>query len=304
MPTAQITNLAPELISQVFCSMQDFLSATNLSKTSHRFQAVWQQDIDHISHAIHQHSIECTPQVYEYLSVSIEAGKTILRGDNREKAIAKTLILIDRASNADKAFSKFVEFVAHRSPVDAAITPTTRRDFIKAYHRAWTMATRAPQLPPYQMVMRMDLFELLQLGEVLDWMLMLTNHLDRAELGYSYNLQDLFTRADYSEASFHSWSHVVGNVEKLICNFTLLIDDDAINQKTWEVRQTVSCKALMYDTCHPGDPWWPKGKRLMLADFVHLFPGTSEMDVMLADFVHLFPGTSEMDGSFADWVLD
>ena len=116
MPTAQFTNLAPELISQVFCSMEDFLSASNLSKTSHKFQAIWQQDIDRITHAIHQHSIECTHQVYEYLSVSIEAGKTILRGDKREIAIAKTSILMDRASNADKALSKFVTFVSPASP--------------------------------------------------------------------------------------------------------------------------------------------------------------------------------------------
>ncbi|CAF9940889.1 hypothetical protein IMSHALPRED_002209 [Imshaugia aleurites] len=275
MPAAQITNLAPELISQVFCSMEDFSSATNLSKTSHKFQAVWQQDIDQISHAIRQHSIECTDQVYEYLSASIEAEKTILRGDKREIAIAKTLILMDRASNADKALSKFVKLIAGGSPADAAITATTRRDFIKAYHRAWTLAARAPQLPPYQMVIGMDVLELLQLGEVLDWMMILTTDPVRAELGYSYNTRDLFTQADYSEAGYHTWSHVQGIVQNIIRNFTLLIDDGTIFQKIWgEIHPEEPCNALMYDTHHPEDPWYPRDKRLMLADFVHLFPGT------------------------------
>ena len=278
MPTAQITNLAPELISQIFCSMEDFLSATNLGKTSHKFQAIWQQDIDQISHAIHQNSIECTHQVYEYLFVSIEAGKTILRGDKREIAIAKTLILMDRASNADKALSKFVEFVAGQFPADAAITPITRRDFIKAYHRAWTLATRAPQLPPYQMVIRMDVLELLQLGEVLNWMTMLTNDFDRAELGYSYNFRDLLTHLDYSAASYHTWNHVSWVVENITRNFTLLVDDTATFQKVSGKIHSESCNALLYNTCHPGDPWYPESKRLMLADFVHLFPGTSEID--------------------------
>ncbi len=286
MPTAQITNLAPELISQIFCSMEDFLSATNLSKTSHKFQAIWQQDIDQISHAIHQHSIECAHEVYEYLFASIEAGKTILRGDKREIAVSKTLILMDRASNADKALSKFVEFVAGQSPAGAAITPITRHDFIKAYHRAWTLAARAPQLAPYRMVIRMDVLELLQLGEVLLWMTVLTNDFDRAELGYTYNLRDLFTQADYSEASFYTWNHAKEMVRYITRNFTLLIDDAATFQKVSGDIHSESCNALMYNTCHPGDPWYPKGKRLMLADFVHLFPGTSEID-----------------GSFAAWNL-
>ena len=211
--------------------MEDFLSATNLSKTSHKFQAIWQQDIDQISHAIHQHSIECAHEVYEYLFASIEAGKTILRGDKREIAVSKTLILMDRASNADKALSKFVEFVAGQSPAGAAITPITRHDFIKAYHRAWTLAARAPQLAPYRMVIRMDVLELLQLGEVLLWMTVLTNDFDRAELGYTYNLRDLFTQADYSEASFYTWNHAKEMVRYITRNFTLLIDDAATFQK-------------------------------------------------------------------------
>ena len=194
--------------------MEDFLSPTNFSKTSHMFQAVRQRNINQVSHAIRQQSIECTHQVYEYLAVCAGAGKTILRGDKRGSEIVKTLILTDRARNADKALSKFLTFVAGQSPADTVITPTTRRDFIKVYHRAWTLATRAPQLLPYQMIITMDVLELLQLGQVLYWMMMmLTNKSDRAELDYSYDFQDLFTIIDYSEASFYTWNHVEDTVK-------------------------------------------------------------------------------------------
>ena len=277
MPAAPINTLAAEVVSQVFRSREDFLSATNLSKASRRFQAVWQQDIDQISYAILQNSIECTHQVYEYLSASIEVGKTTLHGNKREMATAKTLVIKDRASNAGKAIFLFMKFVSNQSPKEAAITPTTRRDFIKAYHRAWTLATLAPQSPPHQMITSMDLLELLQLREVLMWMRMETNDFDRAELGYSYNFRDFFTPVDYSEATFHTWNHVQKSVENIVENLGSLIDGK-IFQKASEEQSPESCNALMYDTWHPGHSWYPKGKRLMLADFVHLLPETSDSE--------------------------
>ncbi|KAF6220438.1 hypothetical protein HO133_002870 [Letharia lupina] len=247
VPTASTTDLAPELISQVFRSIEDFPSAKNLSKTSHKFQAVWQQDIDQVSYAIIQQSIECTHQVYEYLSASIEVRETILRGDKRDTAIARTRAIIDRVSNADEALSIFVKFVSGQSSAEAAITPTTRRDFIKAYHRIWTLATLVPRSTPYKMIMSMDALELVQLEEVLNWTMMSTNDFDRAELGYSYNFRDFFTPADYSEAAFYTWNHVHARVLNVIGKFTLLIDG-AIFQALSGEKGPESCNALMYDT--------------------------------------------------------
>ena len=64
------------------------------------------------------------------------------------------------------------------------------------------------------MIITMDVLEILQLGQVLYWMMMmLTNKSDRAELDYSYNFQDLFTIIDYSEASFYTWNHVEDTVK-------------------------------------------------------------------------------------------
>lgn len=272
MSTAPINKMAPELISQIFCSLEDFLSATNLSQTSHRFQAVWQQDINRISYAIHQHSIECTHQVYEYLSASVEAGKTLLQGDKREIAIAKTLVILDRADKADNALSMFVK-------IDADITATTRRDFIQAYHRAWTLAILAPQPPPYQMIIKMDVLELLQLEEVFMWMTKYINALDEAGVGYGYSVREIFSPPGYSETNVHTWECTQKSVRNIIENIKHLVDVEIL--QTWSKKKRSdpqNLHALMCGTWHSKCSYYPKLKQFMLADVVHLLPETSDAE--------------------------
>lgn len=174
MPPKTLTDLAPELLIQIFKLSKNFTVATSLSRTSHKLFTVWQLNLEVICQAILPRTVRFYAQARELIDAQerVKGAERSVHG--YQFSIDQAQRMWKGAETAADAFDYFQDCFLDSQPWGPEdnremLTRAEERDFRKAYYRATTLATLGEESLPSRMLSSWNRLELNQVRDVMDW---------------------------------------------------------------------------------------------------------------------------------------
>lgn len=220
MPSEILPNVAPELLIQIFKSLNSFADVTSLSSTCRKMSVVWKRNARVICDAILTRTIPCFTQAQDFINAQEKAEsdkqpdfshvspfeRARWRQESvREKAegdkqpgfghwspVERAQRMIKWADTTAKACSYFEDeafglWALSECPAERKkLTLAERTDFARAYYRATTYATLGKDFISDELMSSWDMIELGQLRDVIRFVLCHCNRDLKQELGVSF----------------------------------------------------------------------------------------------------------------------
>lgn len=198
MPTPNLPNLPPKISLEIYKACPTFSTASALSQVSRSFHNIWVANIASICDAIFPQAIECHDEarslfeaqekvapIEEALQSRLQKVLKSGRGGLPEVvfllnvpketrlAIEQVRRLISNANAMHTAMSRFdittpQKNAKHRLAY-RGMTHTERASFIKAYYRATALATMAHEKLLLDFLLPLDMLDLWQMWDILNW---------------------------------------------------------------------------------------------------------------------------------------
>ena len=147
MSAKSLPDMPPELVLEIYKSMDTIAAATALSKTSRYFHNISTASFPSICVAIIGRSIACFDQACELVDAQAKTAAMILHPDCTPPILERTKRFLLNAELADEALKHFNIAATQGMPFDSPrcrdMTSTETDTFLRAYYRAMSLISQA-----------------------------------------------------------------------------------------------------------------------------------------------------------------
>ena len=179
MSRTPLPDLPPELVTEIYKSMNMFATASALSKTSHRFHSIFMRSLSSIREGILGGKILCFDVACELVEAQVESAALMQYPQNsttpKIDRTARFLLNVKMAHEASEHFNiAALKRMPFAFPRCRDITSTETETFIRAYYHAMTLVS-----PPGQFIWKGDLeWRVLDICRVLNVITFLAEYLE------------------------------------------------------------------------------------------------------------------------------
>lgn len=201
MPSKILTDLAPELIIQIFKSSDSFADLTSLSSVSRKLFIIWKTNDNAICEAVLPRAVPCYEQIQELLAARERAERDEHFIFGFQSALDRAKWILKETDTAAKALDCFQKkicklWAGNWFPVEQAVlTPAERTDFIRAFYRSMTLATLREEPLPSRMLSTWNILDFKQVRDVMRFLVLFCSYDQQLDLGvcsdYNYSHQNI-----------------------------------------------------------------------------------------------------------------